>query len=189
MRLAFLLAPLLLGPLLPSQDATPVPGAERPGSERPNIEKAFAVPLRDGRLQLGELLRELLAAYELDGGALALPDATIDLRGARAAVVLGVARHALLRTVDFAVAPAGDELVVTIDRERAQQLRRKLRDRVAQLAGALSGEAVAVRPARLELPSPLDPGQPLVVLVHGVESSPRSLAELAAFLHARGCQV
>ncbi len=164
--------------------ATPVPDAERA-----NTERVFTVPLRDGQLQLDELLRELLAAYELDGDALELPRAAIDLRGARATVVLGAARSVLLRTVDFRVAPGGDELVVTIDRERARELRRRLRDRIATLAGALAGEEVAVRAATLELPAALDRERPLVVLVHGIESSPRSLAQLGAFLAARGCQV
>ena len=167
------------------------PLAQESPTREPDLERRVAVPLHDGRLDIDELLRALLAAYELDGDTLNLSTARIDLRGARGALLLLGGRKLLLDTVRFRRDLAHDELIVTIDRVRTREVRRQLRERLTRFAGGLAGRDVAARRYELNVPSPLDPQRPLVVLVHGIESTPESLAELRAFLcaPARGCQV
>ncbi len=155
------------------------------------IQRRFTVPLHGGHLQVDELLRALFRAYELDGDGLALPGARIDLRGAKGSALLFAGRKLLLETVRFRRDFATDELVVTIDRERTREVRRQLRERLAKFAARASGEQIEERRYELALPAVLDPQRPLVVLVHGVESGPESLADLREFLAAapQRCQV
>jgi pimeloyl-ACP methyl ester carboxylesterase len=171
-----LVAVLLLGGLLQAQDG---------------LQRQFTVPLQDGKLQTRDLLSALLAEYELDGSTLALPDASIDLRGTKGTLLLLASRKLLLDTARFRRDLAGDRLVVTIDRDRTREVRRQLRARVAQFAARLAGEDVTERTFELALPPRLDPGRPLCVLVHGVENDAGIWAELRAFLEAapRACQV
>jgi pimeloyl-ACP methyl ester carboxylesterase len=140
------------------------------------------VPLHEGQLDVAELLRALLAEYELDGDAIPLPDVRVDLRGSKGTWALVGARVLLLDTVRFRRDLEAEQLVVTIDRERARAVRRDLRARLARLAGRLAGEEVRARRHELALPPLLDQRRPLAVLIHGVESDAAIWDDLRAFL-------
>ncbi len=153
------------------------------------LHRRVAVPLHGGRLDVAELLRELAAAYDFDARALPLPPVTIDVGGADGRACLLAARALSFGTVRLEPDEAAQRVDVVVDRERARDVRRAVRAGIAELIGRAVGERVAVRAPRLLLPDPVDRARPLVVLLHGIESSPDSLAELGAFLDARGVQV
>lgn len=153
--------------------------------------RQVTVPLHDGAVRVDELVRALATAYELDPAGLTLPAVSLDLDGAGGGVALFAARKLLFDTVRFRRPRGGHQLVVTIDRERARDVRRDLRARLARVAARLGGADAAERRYDLALPRSLDGGRPLVVLVHGVESSAAALDELRDYLAAppRGHQV
>lgn len=157
----------------------------------PALTRRVEVKLVDGHLHLGDLVRALLAEFELDGDELPLPDSRVDLRGMRGSLVLLSARQLLRETVSFRRDLAGDRLVVTIDRVRVREVRRELRAALAALGGRLLREDTAARAYALPIPEPLDATRPLVVLIHGVESDPGSWHDLREYLAAppRACQV
>jgi pimeloyl-ACP methyl ester carboxylesterase len=156
--------------------------AQEPAPPDPPLQRTIEVTLDHGTLQVADLARALLDAYELDAGALRLPDARLDLRGGRGALVLFAARKLLLDTVRLRRDLADDLLIVTIDRVRAREVRRELRTRLALFVGRLAGEAVEVAECELALPADLDRARPLCVLVHGVESDAGVWSDLSAFL-------
>src|SRR5262245_4283227 len=182
----------LLGCLLLAAHATAqIAAPPAPPVAPPALQREFAVPMRDGQVQLADLVRGLCTAYELDAGDLRLPDLRIDLRGARGWAWLAASRRLLLDTVRCRRDFERGELLVAIDRERARDVRRELRARLAKFAGGLAGENAAERRYELALPAHLDAGKPLCVLVHGVESDPSMWRDLQAWLGApgRGVQV
>ncbi len=188
MRVLLAILPLAMGLApapAPAQDAAPTPAPAAAA------ERTFTVPLRTGRLDTGLLLRALLEAYELDPDALPLPATEVDLRGPEGAAILFSARLLLLRTAQFERDLERATLKVTIDRERTREVRRRLRQRLAVLAGRLGGVDAGRAACTLDLPAALDPARPLVVLVHGLDSSPDALAPLHAFLTSppHACQV
>ena len=150
----------------------------------PSSQRQFTVPLHDGRLHVGELVRELFAAYELDGSALPVPEVRIDLRGAPGFLLLLASRKLLLETVRFRRDFAESQLVVAIDRERTREVRRQLRARLALFAARLAGEDAAERKYELALPPAIDAARPLCVLVHGVENNASMWKDLRTFLEA-----
>lgn len=182
-----LLLATALGLSATAQEPPPQPPAQQPTV----ASRQFAVPLHDGRLQVDELVRALLAEYQLDGAGLALPAARIDLRDARGALLLYGGRKLLLDTVRFRRDLRGGRLLVIIDRERTREVRRELRARLARFVGRLAGESVEQRRYELVLPLACDPARPLCVLVHGVDSGPAVFDELRAFLEQppHACQV
>ncbi len=156
--------------------------APAPAAQQPDTVREIEVSMRQGRLDVADLARALLDAYGFDGDALALPEQEVDLSGIRGyALLLGV-RKALRGTVQFTRAGDGSALTIRVDRVRARELRRELRAKLASWLGRLAGEQVAERHYELQLPSQLDPERPLVLLLHGVESTPEVFAELRAFL-------
>jgi len=164
-----------------------LPLAQEPPA--PSLQRQFTVPLRDGRVQADEFVGALFTAYELDGEALRVPAVRIDLRGTTGLLLLAGSRKLLLDTVRFRRDFAQAQLLVTIDRERAREVRRDLRAALAQFAGRLAGEDASARRYELALPQSLDPARPLCVLVHGVESDPGMWDDLRAFLGAEGRRV
>jgi pimeloyl-ACP methyl ester carboxylesterase len=148
-------------------------------------DRAFTVPLADGRLEVAALVHALAGAYGLDGTELAPPDIRIDLRGPKGAWILAGARVLLLDTVRFRRDLERGELGVTIDRERSRAVRRKLRGRLARLIGRFAGRDVAERRYEMDLPPGLDRTRPLAVLVHGVESDAAIWDDLREFLAER----
>ena len=159
---------------------------EAPAPPPPAVpDRAFTVPLEDGRLEVAELVRALAGAYGLDGAELAPPDIQIDLRGPKGTWILAGARVLLLDTVRFRRDIERGELIVTIDRERSRAVRRKLRGRLARLIGRLAGRDVAERRYELDVPPDLDGKRPLAVLVHGVESDAAIWDDLREFLADR----
>ena len=170
--------------------ASPCLGQD-PTAGRDGVQLRFSVDLQDGVLRVDELVRALLAAYELDASDLALPTTRVDLEGPAGALLLFGGHRLLLETVRFRRDLEAQQLVVTIDRERSREVRRVLRARIARFAARLAGTDVEERRYDLVLPGDLDPARPLVVLVHGIESTPESLSDLHRYLVAppRACQV
>lgn len=156
--------------------------SQDPGTTPDPLVREIVVPLRDGRLSTADLARALLEAYDIDAGQLTVPDATIDLRGLRGHLLLVGARKALLDTARFRRSIADDSLTVSIDRERAREVRRTLRARAVALIGRLTGEDLLERTYDLDLPPDLDGERTLVVLVHGVESGPDVWSDLESHL-------
>lgn len=150
---------------------------------------SISVLLRDGRVDLAELGRALLAAYDFDGDALSLPHTAVDLRGTRGALLLFATRKLLLDTVRFRRQLATETLVVRIDRRRAREVRRQLRGQLAAAFGRLAGEDLEARRYRLALPDTVDPSRRLAVLVHGVESDAGMWSDLQAFLTSQHMQI
>jgi pimeloyl-ACP methyl ester carboxylesterase len=158
---------------------TAVPAQEsRP--EPPATTREFTVPLHDGRVQVDEFVRALLAAFELDAEGLPLPATRVDLRGARGSWTLALTRVLLLRTV--ACTRDQGQLRVVIDRARTRAVRRQLRSRVSTLVARLHGADARERAYELALPAALDARRPLLVLVHGVESGVGAWDELRVYL-------
>lgn len=156
--------------------------APAPAAQQPDTIREIEVPMQQGRLDVADLARALLDAYGFDGDALALPEQEVDLSGIRGyALLLGV-RKTLRGTVQFMRAGDGSALTIRVDRVRARELRRELRAKLARWFGRLAGEQVAERHYELQLPNALDPERPLVLLLHGVESTPAIFADLRAFL-------
>ena len=181
-RRSFSVALLALAITSRAQDPPP-PAAADP------LMREIRVPLHEGRLDVGELVQVLFEAYGFDAEPLDLPDTRVDLRGARGWLLLGGCRKLLRDTVRLRRDPDGDSLIVVVDRVRARTLRRELRAGVVKLVARLTGQELDERRFELALPSPLDPARPLVVLVHGVESSPEVFDELRAALAADGTQL
>lgn len=165
---------------LPAQQ----PSVATPPPQEASLQRQFSVPLHDGRLQIDDLLRALLGAYDLDGEGLDLPTTCIDLNGVRGWLWLTGGRELLLDTVRFRRDLHRQQLLVVIDRERTREVRRELRAALAGFSGRLAGREVTERRYQLELPAAVDVGTPLVVLVHGVESAADEFADLRAFLQA-----
>ncbi|HEX6812035.1 MAG TPA: alpha/beta fold hydrolase [Planctomycetota bacterium] len=178
-RLTLLFLSVVFALLLPAQQAEPQP---EPDASPPL--RQFTVPLHDGQLKVDELVQALFAEYELDGDALRVPEVRIDLRGAQGYLLLFASRKLLLDTVRFRRDFAQSQLLVAIDRERAREVRRQLRARLAKFAGRLAGEEVAERNYELVLPDEVDEARPLCVLVHGVENDAGMWADLRSFLEA-----
>jgi len=148
------------------------------------LQREVRVPLHAGQLQVDELARALCAAYEIDGRALRVPQAQVDLRGAPGYLLLVASRKLLLDTARFRRDLPQDQLLVTIDRERTREVRRMLRTRVAAFLVRLTGEDPTLRRYELLCPPVLDAARPLCVLVHGVESDAGIWDDLSAFLAA-----
>lgn len=162
---------------------TELPAQAGTGSA-PALRRTFTIPLQDGRLDLRSLVAELCAAFELDASSLPVPSFAMNVRGVRGALVLSGLERMLGKAVDFDADSGKDELTIVIDRVRAREVRRGVRATLARWVGRLTGKEVLARQYHFELPHKLDTARLLVVLVHGVESDPASLGDLAAFLSA-----
>lgn len=171
---AMLLGGLLLAAPMRAQDP-----AARPA---PGLPREFRVPMTDGRVDLADLVAVLAQGLGLDDAALSVPHRSLDLGGARGTLLLFAARKVLLDSVRFQRAERGAVLVIHVDRERAQEVRRRLRARLVQWVGELTDQDLQQRRYRLDLPPAMATDRPLVVLIHGVESSAAVWDDLRAFL-------
>ncbi len=178
--LAVLASLACLGGALRAQDEKSTPDP---------LVQEIRVPLHDGRLDLAELVEALLDAYELDGDVLNLASERVDVRGIRGQLALFGIHELLLDTVRFRRSLRDDELTIVVDRVRTREVRRELRERVAGLIGHWTGDRLPEPRYGLALPADLDPKRPLVVLVHGMESSPAAWSDLRAFLAGDDLQI
>ncbi len=156
-----------------------------------DVGRYASVPLRDGRVDLAELGAAVLGAYGYDAGALRLPSVAVDVSGLRGRVLLAAARKATLDTVTFRKTLGDRRLTLVVDQVKLRERRRDVRARLVGWFGALAGEDLARREFALAMPEDDDATQPLVLLVHGVEGSAGSMADLRAWLAAapRGLRV
>ncbi len=155
---------------------------QQPANAGGGVVRTIEVPLRDGKVGLDQLARALLDGHGLDGSALRWPERAIDVRGVRGGLALLALRKLLLDTVHFRRSRGGETLVVTFDREREREVRRRLRARLAHWFGDLTGADLSVRTYALAVPPALDRDRPLAVLVHGVDSGPAVWSDLLEFL-------
>ncbi len=146
------------------------------------------LPATDGRIPWSDVIRAAAQLGRLDDSALsALPDGTLDLN--RADSRLAIAALDLVLPPEISVRVAGRDdagqrsLTLTVDRnrlrERNRDVRRTLREKLGaadQRYGLVLDEDWATRAD----------GHRVVVLIHGYNSTSRSLADLHAGLNRRG---
>lgn len=144
-----------------------------------------------------DLVHGLSAMGDLDSTGLArkIPDRGIDLSKKRTLVTLHLIEKALHGRAELGIerddAGVAQALIIAVDRERVERDRQKSR-RVSRkwlsAAGAISGhniEELAWGVRGLDHVQ-LQPGQPLVVLIHGLQGSHDSLASLQRELTQAG---
>ncbi len=181
----------LAGPAQAQTDGDPPEGVKVERVADKGILK-IRVPARNGKVAWEDVLRALLQVARLDDDALAdkFPSGTLDLErpysrytlmGVNVLLAPNVRMEIVAKTADQ---PA--HLLMTVNEDAIQQQRRRMsqeiRDRVT------GGER---RPGRFGLrlqdgPGQSDPTQPLVIVVHGFNSSPERFEPLAAALREAG---
>jgi hypothetical protein len=149
-----------------------------------DVGRYASVPMRDGCVDLAELGAALLGAYGYDASALRLPKMAVDVSGLRGRVLLAAARKATLDTVTFRKTLGDRRLTLVVDHAKLRERRRDVRARLVGWIGALAGQDLTRREFALTMPDDDDATQPLVVLVHGVEGSAGSMADVREWLAA-----
>lgn len=145
------------------------------------------VPLRDGRLDLGDLsvalCRELnLPECELGAGR-------VSLEGVRGSLLVAAVNEAL--GDGGGVRFAGDSMVLSVDIEKLPRDCAALSKAVRIFTAVAAPDATAAQAAfyGLLLPERFDAGKPLVVLVHGLDCDRVNWGGMARRLDSEGYQV
>ena len=146
------------------------------------------LPLHDGKVHLGELSEILCREMKL--GDHDLPDCgRIGLSGLRGSVVVAAMNQALGEGCRLSV--RDDQLVVRIDAEKLPKDCAAMKRTTRLFTALASPEAAADQAAfhGLDLPKDLDPGKPLVVMVHGLDCDKSNWRALTKLLAGEGYQV
>ena len=160
-------------------------------------ETVVRIPAIDQQVLSSDLITALSAVADLDSRALAgkLPPGDFDLSKKRTRVTLLLVEKALRGRAELAIEQdkSGDAvaLLIAIDREQLESDNRKRKEKTRKwlgTVGKVSGNSVeelswGLRGLdQLMLP----PGEPLIVLIHGLQGSHDSLAELRRELTRAG---
>ncbi len=183
--------PFLLSFLLVSvwTGADPLPAqATREGKpqEKPLGHHVIEVPVENGRVSLLNLSRRLLDAYGLDGQKLRFKDVRVKVTGMRGMLTLGALRMALRDSAKVYGVENGKKLRVEIDRAGARQLRGRIKHRLLVWLSRLTKKDLLKRSYELQEPKRLPDGEPMVLLIHGLDSGPHSMAALRDYLDEAG---
>ena len=150
------------------------------------IVREVRVPLVDGRVSVLDLSRALLDEYGFAGEHLSVSDVRVDVSGAKGFLILAGISKALKGTTSLRRVDGGETLLLAIDRAKVREVRQGLKRNLLQSLGVLTGRDLLARSYELELPANLGTDDSLVLLVHGVDSSPRTFADMRAYLAPEG---
>lgn len=180
----FLLVPVpvlvLVSLALPAQSLPTKPDTKPLGL------KVIEVPIQNGRVSLLTLSRRLLDAYGLDGKQLHFDDVSIRVTGFRGSMILGALRLVLQESATVKTVEEGKKLRVEIDSAGAREVRGQIKHRLLRLLGRLTGEDLVNQTFELQEPDKLPAGEPMVLLIHGLDSGPFSMATLREYLDDAG---
>ncbi len=160
-------------------------------------ETVVRIPAIEEQILSSDLLSALSAVADLDGQTLArkLPQGDFDLSKKSTRVTLQLVEKALRGRAELAIEQdkSGDPvaLLIAIDREQLESDNRKRKEKTRRWLGTIgkvSGHSIeelswGLRGLDLLI---LQPGQPLIVLVHGLQGSHDSLAGLERELTREG---
>ena len=161
-------------------------------------ETVVRVSAIDQQVLSSDLIVALSAVADLDAQALAgkLPQGDFDLSKKQTRVTLLLLEKALRGRAELAIEQdkSGDAvaLLIAIDREQLESDNRKRKEKTRKwlgTVGKVSGHSIEELSWGLRGLDPLilQPGQPLIVLVHGLQGSHDSLAGLERELTGGGC--
>jgi pimeloyl-ACP methyl ester carboxylesterase len=146
------------------------------------------LPATGGRIAWSDVIRAAAQLGRLDDSALSeLPDETLDLN--RTDSRLAIAALDLVLPPEITVRVAGRDdagqlsLKLTVDRHRLRERNRDIKRTLREKLGAADQQFGLVLDEDWETRAP---GQRIVVLIHGYNSTSRSLADLHAELNQRG---
>lgn len=145
------------------------------------------IPLRDGQVVLADLSATLCRELKLPP-ADALPG-RLDLNGLKGSNFVAAVNQSLGDGCQVSIKP--DALVLRVDPDKLPQDVDAAKRAVRIFTAVETPEATAAQAARhgLRLPARLDPGRPLVVLIHGMDSSQAIWDPLQSLLGDAGHQV
>ncbi|MHC4813494.1 MAG: esterase/lipase family protein [Planctomycetota bacterium] len=158
---------------------------EKP-AEKPLGHKVIEVPVENGRVSLLTLSRRLFDAYGLDGDKLRFRDVRVRVTGMRGALTLGALRLALQDSAKVYGIEDGRKLRVEIDRKGARKLRDRIKRRILRWLSRVTKKDLLARTFELQEPERLPPGEPMVLLIHGLDSGPQSMVALREYLDEAG---
>ena len=160
-------------------------------------ETIVRIPAIDQQVLSSDLMTALLAVADLNGQALVgkLPQGDFDLSKQRTRVTLLLVEKALRGRAELAIeqdkSGVAVALLIAIDREKLESDSRKTKEKTRKWLGTIgkvsghSIEELSWGLRGLDLLK-LTPGEPLVVLIHGLQGSHDSLAELQRELVQEG---
>ena len=145
------------------------------------------IPLRDGQVVLADLSATLCRELKLPA-ADALPG-RLDLNGLKGSNFVAAVNQSLGDGCQVSIKP--DALVLRVDPEKLPKDADAAKRAVRVFTAVEAPEATAAQASRygLHLPARLDPGRPLVVLIHGMDSSQAIWDPLQGLLGNAGHQV
>jgi len=150
--------------------------------EPPRDVRAVRVSIAGGDVSLLELTQKLVTAYGLDGSVLHFKDVHLPIDGLPGMVSVVALRAVLRGAGSVRYSKDGQSLVIELDRLAERRVRRKAKDRVLKLLSKWTGEDLLTHQYRIELPPVVANNEPIVLLIHGLDSSPRRLADLRRYL-------
>lgn len=172
--------PLLVSLALPAQSQPTRPATQPLG------HKVIEVPIQNGRVSLLTFSRRLLDAYGLDGQQLHFEDVRIQVTGFRGLMILGAMRLALQESATIRAVDKGKKLRVDIDQEGAREVRARVKHRLLKWLSRVTGKNLLKQTFDLQEPDKLPAGEPMVLLIHGLDSGPFSMVALREYLDDAG---
>lgn len=150
-------------------------------------QREASVPLRDGRLDLGDV--SVALCRELNLPQLELGAGRVSLEGVRGSLLVAAMNEAL--GDGGSVRVADDSLVLSVDTEKLPRDCAALSKAVRIFTAVAAPDATAAQAAfyGLLLPERFDAGKPLVVLVHGLDCDRANWGGMAECLNSEGYQV
>jgi hypothetical protein len=157
----------------------------------PAAEYEISVPLQGGRLSIAQMQDGLAEALHIPPAAIAcLPnmDAGLDLRGINGWLFLRALNSAM--GDGFQADVTDQNLSIRFDLDKLPQDWDQTCDALVRFTDVAAPEAVARQNRRfgLHLPRVVDPHQPLVILVHGLDGDASCCGDLAELLKSNGFQ-
>lgn len=179
-----------LSPLLVLLVCWVLPGQSQPTKpeekQEPLGHKVIEVEVKNGRVSLLTLSQHLLDAYGFDGSQLQFDDVQVRVTGLRGALILGALRLVLQDAATVHGVDDGKKLRIEIDREGARELRGRIKHRLLKWLGRITKRDLLARTFDLREPEDLPAGEPMVLLIHGLDSGPASMAALRRYLDKAG---
>lgn len=151
-----------------------------PASKALASPREARVPLRDGRIRLGDLSKALCRELRLRECSLGL--GSIDVRGLRGSTFVAAMNQSLGDGCRVSI--SDDALVVRVDPSRLPRDCDAMSKALRVFTAVAAPEATARQTALfgLRLPERYDPSRPLVVLVHGLDCDRANWNDIAARL-------
>jgi hypothetical protein len=149
------------------------------------------LPLRDGRVSIGQLLGAIETQARLPGpsiDAISRVGPSVDLQGIGGWIMVRGLNSALGDAFNLNVTQ--DVLTIRFDPDKLPQDWDQTCDALDRFTQVAAPEATErqVRRFGLHLPSEVDPNRPMVILIHGLDGDAASCRDLERLLHNSGFQ-